>query len=275
MVYLNKVDLNWGTGDMSQAPAPATLQPNAVVAVDVVLLTVRTADTVAEAWQVLLVQRDDAAFAGKLSLPGVLVRAEETFDAAARRALRTKAGLDARDWYLEQLGTFGDPGRDTRGRVVSVAHVALVRTDDMQLGRGSGIRSIDWVPVRRLPAETLAFDHADMLRVAINRVQAKLRYSWVAFQLLPDQFTVSELRAAYAAILDPSLLRLNTSNFKKAFSALFATETLVPVGQRATQGKVGRPGELYRFVGPIAGTRTRELRWDRARPLRQQEDVHA
>src|SRR5919109_3799725 len=122
---------------MSQAPAPATLQPNAVVAVDVVLLTVRTADTVAEAWQVLLVQRDDAAFANKLSWPGVLVRAEETFDAAARRALRTKAGLDARDWYLEQLGTFGDPGRDSRGRVISVAHVALIRTDDVQLARGS------------------------------------------------------------------------------------------------------------------------------------------
>src|ERR687887_1747291 len=223
---------------MSQAPVPAALHPNAVVAVDVVLFTVRAVDTVAEAWQVLLVQRDDAAFAGKWSLPGVLVRAEESFDAAARRALETKAGLDARDWYLEQLGTFGDPGRDTRGRVVSVAHVALVRTDDMQLVRGSGIRSIDWVPVRGLPAETLAFDHADMLRVAINRIQAKLRYSWVAFQLLPDQFTVSELRAAYSAILDPSLERLNTSNFKKAFSALFASETLVPVGHRASSGKV-------------------------------------
>ena len=98
--------------------------------------------------------------------------------------------------------------------------------------------------------------------MAINRIQAKLRYSWVAFQLMPDQFTVSELRGAYAAILDSSLLRLNTSNFKKAFSALFASDTLVPVGQRASVGKVGRPGELYRFEGPVTGTRTRELRWD-------------
>src|ERR671933_720702 len=223
---------------MSQAPAPATLHPNAVVAVDVVLLTVRAADTVAEAWQVLLMQRDEAAFAGKWSLPGVLVQADETFDAAARRALRGKAGLDARDWYIEQLGTFGDPHRDTRGRVVSVAHVALVRSDDLDLARGSGIRSIDWVPVRRLAAETLAFDHADMLRVAINRVQAKLRYSWVAFQLLGEQFTLSELRAAYAAILDPSLLRLNTSNFRKAFADLFASGTLVSLGHRASSGKV-------------------------------------
>jgi 8-oxo-dGTP diphosphatase len=244
-------------------PEP-TLDPNAVVAVDIVVFTLRPASKIEDRWQVLLVRRDEPAFGNKLSLPGVLVRADETFDAAARRAVQTKAGLDARDWYLEQLGTFGDPGRDTRGRVVSVAHVALVRSDEVDLVRGSGIRSIDWMPVRGLPAETLAFDHADMLRVAINRVQAKLRYSWVAFQLLPDEFTLSELRAAYSAILDPSLERLNTSNFKKAFSALFASETLVQIGHRAS-GKVGRPGELYRFDGPVAGTRTRELRWDSVR----------
>jgi 8-oxo-dGTP diphosphatase len=245
----------------------AHLDPNAVVAVDVVVFTLRPATRIANRWQVLLVRRDEPAFGNKLSLPGVLVRAEETFDAAARRALQTKAGLDARDWYLEQLGTFGNPGRDTRGRVVSVAHVAVVASDDVELVKGSGIESIDWMPVRGLPAETLAFDHSDMLRVAINRIQAKLRYSWVAFQLLPDVFTLSELRAVYSAILDPSLDRLNTSNFKKAFSALFATDTLVPIGQRASGGKVGRPGELYRFVGPVTGTRTRELRWDSDIPL--------
>jgi 8-oxo-dGTP diphosphatase len=247
-----------------RSPEPY-LNPNAVVAVDVVVFTLRPATRIEDRWQVLLVRRDEPAFGNKLALPGVLVRGEETFDAAARRALQTRAGLDARDWYLEQLGTFGDPGRDTRGRVVSVAHVALVGSDDVDLVKGSGIQSIDWVPVRGLPAETLAFDHADMLRVAINRIQAKLRYSWVAFQLLPDEFTLSELRAVYSAILDPSLDRLNTSNFKKAFSALFAADTLVPIGQRASVGKVGRPGELYRFVGPVAGTRTRELRWDSVR----------
>src|SRR5579864_2226698 len=207
----------------------SNLNPNAVVAVDVVVFTLRPTPDIEDRWQVLLVRRDEPAFGNKLALPGVLVRADETFDAAARRAVETKAGLDARDWYLEQLGTFGDPGRDTRGRVVSVAHVALVASDDLDLAPGSGIQSIDWVPVRGLPAETLAFDHSDMLRVAINRVQAKLRYSWVAFQLLPDEFTLSELRAVYSAILDPSLARLNTSNFKKAFSTLFASGTLMPI----------------------------------------------
>jgi 8-oxo-dGTP diphosphatase len=238
-----------------------SLQPNAVVAVDVVLFTVRPADTVDETWQVLLVQRDDAAFAGKWSLPGVLVRAEETFDAAARRALHTKAGLDATDWYLEQLGTFGAPDRDTRGRVVSVAHVALERSDELEPVPGGGIMRAQWVPVRRVPAETLAFDHADILRVAVNRVQSKLRYSWIAFQLLPETFTLPELRAVYAAILDPALTRLNTSNFKKAFAALFESGALASVGQRAASGRVGRPGDLYRFQGPLGGVWERELPW--------------
>jgi 8-oxo-dGTP diphosphatase len=245
---------------------PTKLEPNAVVAVDVVLFTVREVEAIEDAWQVLLVQRDDAAFAGKWSLPGVLVRAGETFADAARRALRTKAGLNATDWYLDQIGTFGAPDRDTRGRVVSVAHVALERSDELVLVPGGSVLRAEWVPVRRLPAETLAFDHADMLRVAINRTQAKLRYSWVAFQLLPETFTIPELRAVYAAILDPALLRLNTGNFKKAFAELFVSNALVAVGQRAAAGRVGRPGDLYRFQGALVGTWERELPWQHGGP---------
>ncbi len=237
------------------------LELNAVVAVDVVLFTVRTDQPVEQGWQVLLVKRDDAAFAGKWSLPGVTVRGTETFDGAARRALRTKAGLDAAGWYLEQLGTFGAPDRDTRGRVISVAHLALQRSDELDLLPGGGVMRAEWVPVRGLPGEALAFDHADMLRVAANRTQSKMRYSWLAFQLLPDVFTLPELRSVYAAILDPALLRLNTGNFKKAFTALFESGALAPVGKRAAGGRVGRPGDLYRFTGPLLGTWSRELPW--------------
>ena len=237
------------------------LQPNAVIAVDVVLFTVREAPAIDEAWQVLIVQTNDPAFAGKWALPGVLLRDHETFDAAARRALRTKAGLDAKEWYLDQLGTFGDPGRDTRGRVVSVAHVALERSDELLLAPGGDVLRAEWVPVRRVPASALAFDHAAILHAGMNRIQSKLRYSWIAFQLLPEQFTIPELRAVYAAILDPAVLRLNTSNFKKAFSALFASGALIHRGQRAEAGRVGRPAELYSFSGPLVGTWERELPW--------------
>jgi 8-oxo-dGTP diphosphatase len=237
------------------------LVPNVVAAVDVVLFTVRADERVELAWQVLLVQRADTAFAGRWSLPGVLLRADETFDAAARRALRDKARLDARAWYLEQLSTFGAPNRDSRGRVVSVTHLALVRTDELTLTPAADVLRAAWFPVAALPWGDLAFDHGDMLRVAIDRVRGKLRYSWVAFQLLPETFTIPELRAVYAAILDPSLTRLNTSNFKKAFAALFATGALVPTGERAPAEGPGRPGELYRFSGPLSGTWRRELRW--------------
>lgn len=256
---------------VAREDASVRLLPNCVVAVDVVLFTVRRSPgTLAEdAWQVLLVRRDEPAYAGKWSLPGVLVHADETFDAAARRALRTRAGLDSRAWYLDQLGTFGDPGRDSRGRVVSVAHVALVRSDDLRLMPGGGVVHVEWVPVRRVAGGALAFDHGEMLRVAMQRVQSKLRYSWVAFQLLPETFTLPELRAVYAAILDPSLERLNTGNFKKGFAALFASGALVPVGRRAASGQVGRPGDLYRFTGPVAGTWERELPWEAHDRLRQ------
>jgi 8-oxo-dGTP diphosphatase len=242
------------------------LIPNAVVAVDVVLFSVRADEPVERAWQVLLVQRDDAAFGGRWSLPGVLLRDEETFDAAARRALQSKAGLDARHWYLEQLSTFGAPARDSRGRVVSVTHLALVRTDQVSLAPSPQVIEAAWVPVSALPWGELAFDHGDMLRIAVDRVRNKVRYSWVAFQLLPERFTLSELRAIYAAILDPSLLRMNTSNFKQAFSALFATGALVSTGVRAPAEGRGRPGELYRFAGPLSGTWQRELRWAATAP---------
>jgi 8-oxo-dGTP diphosphatase len=249
-------------------PNLPALEPNAVIAVDVVLFTVREAPRIEEAWQVLLVKLDDPAFAGKWALPGVLVRAGETFDAAARRALRTKAGLDAAHWYLDQIGTFGDPQRDTRGRVVSVAHVALERSDELTLAPGGSVVRAEWVPVRHVPITALAFDHGAILHTAMNRIQSKLRYSWVAFQLLPERFTLPELRAVYAAILDPAVLRLNTGNFKKAFASLFASGVLAPVGERAGNGRVGRPGELYAFTGPLVGT------WDRELPWHERGDSH-
>jgi 8-oxo-dGTP diphosphatase len=139
--------------------------------------------------------------------------------------------------------------------------MAIERSDELTLVPGGGVLRAEWVPVRQVPPGALAFDHSAILQVGINRIQSKLRYSWIAFQLLPERFTIPELRAVYAAILDPAILRLNTSNFKKAFSALFASGALAPVGQRAEVGRVGRPAELYSFTGPLVGTWERELPW--------------
>ena len=238
-----------------------SIKLNAAVAVDVVLFTVREAEEPEDRWQVLLVRSPEAPYGGKWALPGVLVGDYERFDDAARRALLSKAGLDSEGWYLDQLGTYGDPHRDTRGRVISVAHVALQRSDELRLVPGEGVLQAEWVPVRRALQLNLAFDHSQMLGRAVERIRNKLRYSWVGFQLLPERFTLPELRAVYSAILDPEIAHINTSNFRKAFSALFDTGVLRPVGRRAEGTGRGRPGELYEFSGPLAGTWQRELPW--------------
>ena len=238
---------------------------NAVLAVDVVIFTVREAEDPDDRWQVLLVKSEKAVFEGRMALPGVLVQTGETLEQAAGRALRTKTGLDASQWYLEQLGTWAEPERDTRGRVASVAYFALVRSDQLTLVPGSTVLQAEWVPVRHALKMKLAFDHADMLSAAVARLRSKMRYSWVAFQLLPEEFTIPDLRAVYSSILDPSVARLNSSNFKRAFANLFDSGVLVPTGERAgTQGR-GRPGDLYRFSGPLAGTWERELPWHNRR----------
>src|SRR5947208_16353527 len=156
--------------------ADATLTPTALLAVDVVVFTLRPG-TVDQSWQVLLIRDSDDLGSVRYALPGVVVEADETFDGAARRALSLKAGLDARDWYLEQLATFGSPTRDTRARVASVAHIALVRSDDLVFHSISAETSIEWVPVASIPWDALAFDHASMLREGIQRVKGKIRYT--------------------------------------------------------------------------------------------------
>lgn len=235
------------------------LTPTALLAVDVVVFTWRP-EPVETAWQVLLVRLDDPEGATRRALPGVLVESDETFDAAARRALSAKAGLDARDWYLEQLATFGSPTRDSRARVASVAHIALVRGDDLVL-HDEARPSVEWVAVNAIPWDDLAFDNAAILREAINRVRGKVRYAWVLFKLLPPAFTMSQLRAAYASIRDPDVLHLSTSNVRKLFRRLIDRGVLRPVGERAEACGRGRPGDLFRFDGPLTGTWDRELPW--------------
>lgn len=237
-----------------------SLAPTATLAVDVVVFTLRP-EPVERGWQVLLIPRPDSSSDSRIVLPGVLVEDDETFDAAARRALRLKAGLDAGDWYLEQLATFGQPSRDSRGRVASVAHIALVRSDGLQFRPVPTGRPAEWCPVNAIPWDDLVFDHAAILLEAINRVRSKVRYAWVLFQLLPPIFTMSDLRAAYAAIRDPSVLHMSTSNFRKLFRQLIDDGALVSMGQRAQACGRGRPGDLFRFHGPLTGTWERELPW--------------
>lgn len=186
---------------------------------------------------VLLVRRERDPFGGFWSLPGGMVHAEEPLDAAARRMLAAKTGVTG--VFLEQLFTFGNVARDPRGRVVSVAYYALVPSDRMPAIRN--VPDVAWQDVAALP--TLAFDHADIIAMARRRLAAKLEYSTIALQLMPEKFTLSELQSVYECILGEPL---DKRNFRKRLQSLGCLE---PTGEQHRAGK-HRPAMLFRTKSP-------------------------
>ena len=185
--------------------------------------------------EILLVKRGEAPFLGAWALPGGFVRPNETLEEAARRELTEETGVS--DIYLEQLFTFGDPGRDPRARVITVSYFALIANHERPLHATGDAAEAAWHDAFDPPA--LAFDHAKILDYAIARLRSKLEYTTVGFQLLPKEFTLSELQRVYEAILRKPL---DKRNFRKKVLAL---EILEPAaGQRQTGA---RPAQLYRF----------------------------
>ena len=237
---------------------PLTSDLTAAIAVDVVVFVYRAgcSGDPTERVHVLLTGRP-----GAWELPGALVHVDEPFEAAARRALVRKTGYDPADWYLDQLATFGAVDRDSRGRVVSVGHLALARLDDLLIVNAETAERARWCPLKALPWEDLRWDHPEILRTGIRRLRSKLRYSWVAFELLPNPFALSDLRDLYAAFYGPKVGKLSTSNVLKAFRPLVESKQLVPVGEVARLGRRGRPPARYRFLGDPEGARDRELPW--------------
>lgn len=218
------------------------------VAVDVALLTL-----VDGRLAVLLISRNDHPDRGKWSLPGGFVGFEESLDDAASRVLRDKA--DQSGMYLEQLYTFGEPRRDPRTRVISVAYYGLVAQEKLR-PLPDGDENAAFAPVRvPWPGEAggaiealgpggaalpLAFDHSEIVGMAIKRLRGKLNYTPVGFQLLPESFTLRRLQDVHEAILGRTL---NKDSFRRR---MLATNELEATGARETE--VGhRPAELYRF----------------------------
>jgi 8-oxo-dGTP diphosphatase len=198
------------------------------VAVELVLFTVRN-----DRLQVLLTPRPDRA-----ALPGGFVGPREAVEEAARRVLREQTGFGRA--YIEQLYTFGDPGRHPSRRTVSVAYFALLRSDSGGLPPGAR-----WTSAQSLPP--LPFDHDIIIRTALARLRAKLSYSTVGFQLLPSAFTLTELQRLYEVILARPI---DKRNFRKK---LLTMGLLKPVPGRRASGP-HRPAQLYAF-------RTRRLRF--------------
>jgi len=205
--------------------------PQMKVAVDIVLFTIQSGEL-----RVLLIKRGIPPFEGKFALPGGFVQENESLDQAALRELREETGVA--DVYLEQLYSFGDPGRDPRGRVISVAYFALVSADRSPLAAGSDATDARWWSMRNLPE--LAFDHRAILDYSLERLRNKLEYTTVGFQLLPPRFSLTELQEVYEAILDK---KLDKRNFRRKLSLL---KVLRPTREYRRGGR--RPARLFEFV---------------------------
>jgi 8-oxo-dGTP diphosphatase len=186
--------------------------------------------------KVLLVQRGLAPFKGKWALPGGFVRVDETVDEAARRELSEETGLT--NVFLEQLYTFGAIRRDPRERVVSVAYYALVNLAEHPASGASDASDAAWFPAAKPPA--LAFDHSDILKTALNRLQGKVRYEPIGFELLPEKFTLSQLQHLYETVLHTEL---DKRNFRKK---ILSMGLLLSLNEQTRTG-AHRPAQLFRF----------------------------
>ncbi|MCL5093991.1 MAG: NUDIX hydrolase [Patescibacteria group bacterium] len=185
----------------------------------------------------LLVQRGRKPFVGEWILPGGAVYNDESVDFAAERELEEKTGL--KDLYLEQLHTFGNPKRDPRKRMVSVAYLALVDKKKVSiLQKTSKTLDAKWFDIKKLP--DLAFDHKEIVRLAVKSLRKMLIYSNIAYTLLPCQFTLPELQGVYEIILGE---KFDRRNFRRKFLNLGLIEA---TGKRE-EGMANRPANLYRF----------------------------
>lgn len=205
-----------------------------LVAVDIVVCTIRDG-----ALQLILIRRAMPPFEGKWAIPGGFVLSEETLDHAAKRELREEAGIHVANEYLEQLFTFGGVHRDPRGRVISVTYLALIHGEGIEPRGGSDAADARWWPADHLPP--LAFDHAEILSYALQRLRYKLEYTNVVYALLPPRFTFAQLQSAYEAILGKSL---DKRNFRKKIVSLGFVR---PTHEWQRMGK-GRPAQLWRFT---------------------------
>jgi len=186
--------------------------------------------------QVLLIQRGVPPFQGQWAIPGGFIRMDESLEQAALRELSEETGIT--EVFLEQLYTFGDVNRDPRDRVVTVAYYALVNLGEHRLQASTDATNAAWFKITELP--TLAFDHAQIINVALKRLQGKLRYEPIGFELLPKKFTLSQLQNLYETVLGASL---DKRNFRKK---ILGMNLLIDL-KETEQDVPHRAAKLYQF----------------------------
>ena len=230
----------------SKAVPPVGYDPSAyppfAVTVDIVVLTIREREL-----HVLLVERRDDPHAGSLALPGGFVRPDEDLDSAAARELEEETGINARDLpagALAQLGSYGDPARDPRMRVVTVAYLAVVRSLGKPRPGGDAVRA-EVLPVSQVLGRNrrhrLAFDHDRILTEAVERARQQLETTSIATAFVGPEFTLSELREVYEATWGE---QLDPRNFRRKVLSLEGL--LSPTGRRRSPGpEGGKPAEVF------------------------------
>ncbi|MFK7808357.1 MAG: NUDIX domain-containing protein [Saprospiraceae bacterium] len=191
-----------------------------------------------EGLSILLIKRKIKPFVGRWALPGGLVKNEETLEEAVERELKEETGVEIN--YLEQLYSFGKPKRDPRNRVISIAYFGLVRPDAFDLHADTDASEAQWFNIQSLPNK-LAFDHSNIIETALLRLQGKLTYEPIGFELLDKKFPFSELEKLYATVLNR---KLDRRNFKKK---IMKFGFLIETKQKQKHSGSGRPGFLYRF----------------------------
>ena len=211
--------------------------PRVAVTVDVVVFTIRNDEL-----QVLLVERGLEPYKGSWALPGGFVLQDEDLDTAAARELQEETNLSVGGSYLEQLGSYGTPGRDPRMRVITVAYWAACAELEQPRGGGDAAYS-DLVPLAKIERGgiRLAFDHHRIVRDAVNRLRAKLEYTALATTFCPPQFTISQLRRVYETIWGA---RLDPGNFQRKIRRNPAFKH-VPMARSPGPPRGGRPASLW------------------------------
>jgi 8-oxo-dGTP diphosphatase len=249
---------------MTRTPDPAALPhydpsqfPAFAVTVDVVILTMSESRL-----HVLLVRRGVAPFKGMWAIPGGFKRPDETLDEAAKRELAEETGIDGAR-LLTQFGAYGDPDRDPRMNVVTIAYLAVLR-EVSGIAAGTDAADAALVPVAAAVNGELelAFDHKRILRDAVERVRVDLELRGIATAFVGATFTLAELRAVYEAVWG---VHLDGANFRR--SVLAEEGWVIPTGLRARPGAAGgKPAELYRagrmwrYGGPIRHPHATERR---------------
>ncbi|WP_205961020.1 NUDIX hydrolase [Psychroserpens sp. NJDZ02] len=185
---------------------------------------------------VLLIKRGVAPFKNTWALPGGLVLDDESLESAVQRELKEETGVTID--YLEQLYTYGKPGRDPRNRVVSVSYFALVKPHHFKIQADTDAAEAQWFDCNQLPE--LAFDHSRILQTAKDRLKAKLTYQPIGFDLLEKEFPFSDLEHLYTSILEKNIDR---RNFRKKILSFGILEETNKISQKGS----GRPAKLFRF----------------------------